>query len=192
MRIIYRITILSLFLYCVTIWYIFFEKFDYKMQQKQTLKIFKNVQRKATQIIKKIFKITSSVALNVKLHLKSINIIFEHHFINIIFKMMINRIYDEIFRIKSNIFSTNLNINEQNSRFVQLSFFKKFEIKYQIICDQFLFRLEQRCAYVQFSWWLSIVIHIENDEKKKNHRDSWSHFKRFKQYHNLHRWQRHQ
>ena len=64
MRTIYRITILSLFLYCVTVWYIFFEKFNYKMQQKQTLRIFKCVQRKATQIIEKIFKITSSVALD--------------------------------------------------------------------------------------------------------------------------------
>ena len=48
MHIIYRNTILSLFLYCVTIWYIFFEKFDYKMQQVQTFKILKDVQRKAT------------------------------------------------------------------------------------------------------------------------------------------------
>ena len=167
MRIIYRITILSLFLYCVTVWYIFFEKFDYKMQQKQTLKIFKDVQRRTTQIIEKIFKITSSVALNVKLHLKSINIILEYCFINTMFKMMTNRIYDEIFRIRSNTFSANFNINEQNSRFVQLNSFRKFEIRYQIICDQFLFRFEQRCAYVQSSWWLFIVIHIENDEKKK-------------------------
>ena len=80
---------------------------------------------------------------------------------------MINRIYDDILRIKSNIFSTNLNINERNSRFVQLNFFKKLEIKYQVICAQFLFRLEKRCAYVQFSWWLFIVIHIENEKKKK-------------------------
>ena len=81
-------------------------------------------------------------------------------------RMMTNRIYDEILRIKSNILSTNFSINEQNSRFVQLNSLRKLEVKYQIICDQFLFRLEQRYAYVQFSWWLSIVIQIEDDEKK--------------------------
>ena len=121
------------------------------MQQAQTLKTLKKVQRKTIQIIEKTFKTTTNVALNVKLYLKSMNIIFEHYFINIMFKMMINRIYDDILQIKSNIFLTNLNINERNSRFVQLIFFRKFEIKYQIICAQFLSRLEKRCVYVQFS-----------------------------------------
>ena len=121
------------------------------MQQAQTLKTLKDVQRRATQIIKETFKTTTNVALDVKLHLKSMNIILEHHLINTMLRMMTNRIYDDILRIRSSTSSTNLSINERDSRFVQLSSFRKLEIKYQIICAQSLSRLEKRCAYVQLS-----------------------------------------
>ena len=50
-RNIYRSTILPLFLYCATVWYIPSGGFGYKTQQNQAIKTLKGVQKRAAQII---------------------------------------------------------------------------------------------------------------------------------------------
>lgn len=60
MRNIYRSTILPLFLYCATVWYIPSGGFGYKTQQNQAIKTLKGVQKQAAQIIGGVFKTTAA------------------------------------------------------------------------------------------------------------------------------------
>ena len=115
-----------------------------------TLKILRVIQKRATQIIKKIFKIKTKIVLNVKLHFDFVNIIFEYYLINNFFRSMTCRVYDEILKIKQKITIIDSNIDATNKRYTFLSLLRKLKIKYETICKQFLSKLKQRRVFIQF------------------------------------------
>ena len=165
MRNIYRSTILPLFLYCATVWYI--GGFGYKTQQNQAIKTLKGVQKRAAQIIGGAFKTTAGAALDIELHLEPVDIVLEHHLTNAMLRTVANRTFDEITRIRLNTPSADPKLDARNPEFVQLSPLRKLEISYQAICGQSLSKLEKRCAYVQPPWWIPIAINIEESEGKE-------------------------
>ena len=89
------------------------------------------IQKRAIQIIKKNFKTTTKIVLNVKLHLNLVNIIFEHYLINHFFRSMIYRAYDEILKIKQKITIIDFNIDATNKRYIFLNLLRKLKIKYE-------------------------------------------------------------
>ena len=166
-RTIYRNTILSLFIYCVFVWYILSKNHEYKKNQNITLKILRVIQKRTIQIIKNFFKITTKIVLNVKLHLNFVNIILEYHLINNFFRSMTYRAYDEILKIKQKITIIDFNIDATNKRYTFLNSLRKLKIKYETMCKQFLSKLKQRRVFIQFFWWFSINIRIQKKSKKK-------------------------
>ena len=115
-----------------------------------TLKILRVIQKRATQIIKKVFKTTTKIALNVELHFDLVNIALEYHLINNFFRSITCRVYDEILKIKQKITMIDSNIDATNKRYTFLSLLRKLKIKYETICKQFLSRLKQRRVFIQF------------------------------------------
>ena len=130
-------------------------------------KILRIIQKRAIQIIKKVFKTTTKIVLNVKLHFNLVNIIFEHYLINNFFRSMIYRAYDEILKIKQKITIIDSNIDVTNKRYTFLNLLRKLKIKYKTMCKQFLSKLKQRRDFIQFFWWFSINIRIQKKTKKK-------------------------
>ena len=115
-----------------------------------TFKILRVIQKQAIQIIKKIFKTTIKIVLNVKLHLNFVNIILEYYLINNFFRSMIYRVYDEILKIKQKITIIDFNIDATNKRYTLLNSLRKLKIKYETIYKQFLSKLKQRRVFIQF------------------------------------------
>ena len=152
MRNIYRRTILPLFLYCATVWYIPSGGFDYKTQQNQAILILKGVQKRAAQIIGGAFKTTAGAALDSELHLKPVDIVLKHHLTNTMLRTVANRTFDEITRIKLDTPSADPELDARNPEFAQVSPLRKLEIRYQAICEQSRSKLERRCAYVEPPW----------------------------------------
>ena len=115
-----------------------------------TLKILRVIQKRAIQIIKKNFKTTTKIVLNVKLHLNLVNIVLEHHLINNFFRSITCRAYNEILKIKQKITIIDFNIDATNKRYIFLNLLRKLKIKYETMCKQFLSKLKQRRVFIQF------------------------------------------
>ena len=59
--------------------------------------------------------------------------ILKHHFFNFIFRIVINKIYLNILKMKNDTIITNSKINAKNKKKFLLNFFRKLKIKYQIM-----------------------------------------------------------
>ena len=71
LRRIYFVIVLSQFIFCVSMWFVFNENHDYKQKKNATFIFMKNVQIRATKIIFETFWNTIETILNVELHLLS-------------------------------------------------------------------------------------------------------------------------
>jgi hypothetical protein len=69
LRRIYLIIVLSQFIYCVSIWYVFNKKHDFKQKENATLFFIKSIQIRTIQIILNVFKNIVDAILNVELYL---------------------------------------------------------------------------------------------------------------------------
>ena len=92
----YLIIVLSQFIYCASIWYVFTKRHDFKQRKKKTIKFLTDIQTKAAQIIAEAFKFTSDTALKIEFHLLSIRQQLDVFIYDALLRIIISLIYKHI------------------------------------------------------------------------------------------------
>ena len=86
---------------------------------------------------------------------------------------MSNRTYENIRRIRKDFKLNVIQIQVKKRAYNQLSPLRKLKFRYQTIYNQSLTKIEQRCAHVSSSWWISIDILIHKcDERTMTSHDA--------------------
>ena len=92
----YLIIVLSQFIYCASIWYVFTEEHDFKQRKEQTIKFLANIQARTAQIIAEAFKFISETALKIEFHLLSIRQQLDVFIYDALLPIIISLIYEHI------------------------------------------------------------------------------------------------
>ena len=92
----YLVIVLSQFIYCASIWYVFTEKHDFKQREKKTIKFLTDIQTRTTQIIAEAFKFISETALKIELHLLLIRQQLDVFIYDALLRIIISFIYEHI------------------------------------------------------------------------------------------------
>ena len=158
----YLIIVLSQFIYCASIWYVFTEKHDFKQREKKTIKFLADIQTRAAQIIAEAFKFTSDTALEIEFHLFSIRQQLDVFIYDALLRIIINFIYEHIrsqrkLSDRAWMFEAT---QHQRTLYAQLSSLHKLEIKYVTIFRKNIINFENRISFSAFFWWQSSKIII--------------------------------
>ena len=150
------------FIYCVSIWYVFTEKHDFKQKEKKTIKFLISIQTRTTQIIAKAFKFISNTALEIELHLFSIRQQLDVFIYDALLRIIINFIYEHIRsqRKLSNRAWMLETIQHQRTLYAQLSSLHKFEIRYVTIFKKKHNQFRKSNFFSTLFWWQSSKIII--------------------------------
>ena len=171
MKLIYQKTILFLFLYCASTWYVFIEDWDYVKERNFALKTLKNVQSRVAHIIDDVFSIIDDSILDVKLYLISIHLVLQQTLTSSMLRIVSNKAYEKIKIIRNRSRLKVDKLNFKKYEFNLLSFFRKLKTQHQILYDQSLDKLKHRHVYVSSLWWISLkkIIIIDKQEIVVNH-----------------------
>jgi hypothetical protein len=123
LRRIYLIIVLSQFIYCVSIWYVFNEKHEFKQKKNVALIFMKNIQTRTTQIISDAFRFIVEIALNVEFYLFSIRQQLNMIIYDALLRLIINSTYSFIKNLRV-LFNRFLILNQtqhQRMLYAQLS-----------------------------------------------------------------------
>ena len=92
----YSVIVLSQFIYCASIWYVFTKKHDFKQRKEKTIKFLADIQTRAAQIITEAFKFILETALKIKFHLLSIRQQLDVFIYDALLRIIISLIYEHI------------------------------------------------------------------------------------------------
>ena len=159
----YLVIVLSQFIYCASIWYVFTKEHDFKQKKKKTIKFLANIQTRAAQIIAEAFKFISDTALKIEFHLFSIRQQFDVFIYDALLRIIISLIYEHI-RSQRKLSDRAWMLEatqHQRTLYAQLSSLHKFEIRYVTIFRKNIINFENRISFSAFFWWqLSKIIII--------------------------------
>lgn len=164
----YFVTVLFQFIFCASIWFVLNEDHDFKQRKKTTLTFMKSIQAKATKIISKAFRSTAKTALNVKLHLLSIQNQMNIALYDVMLKIIISSIY---FHIKIQKTQSNRQLfseqtQHQKNLYAQLNPLHKLETRYFAVFKKDLTRLKTKFFYSVVSWIKSSEITLTSIAKE--------------------------
>ncbi len=167
LRRIYLIIVMSQFIYCVSIWYVFNEEHDFKQKKIVALIFMKNIQTRTTQIIAEIFKSIVNATLNIEFYLSSIRQKLNMIIFDALLRLIINSTYLFIknLRVLFNRFFAFNQTQHQRMFYVQLSFLQKLKIWSVAVFNKNLDRFELRVFFFVISWWKLSIIIIVNSAK---------------------------
>ena len=163
MRTLYRGTILPLFMYCASVWYIPAGGHGYKDDQNRALRTLRTIQRRAAQVIGGAFGTTAGEALDVELHLTPVDLAQEHVLADTMMRLVSNRAYEGIRKIREISKINSHTVNTNDPAFTQLSPLRKVEKLFEAKYYQQLSKIERRCAFVSPPWWIPMAITIHDN-----------------------------
>ena len=169
----YLVIVLSQFIYCASIWYVFTEKHDFKQKEEKTIKFLTDIQTRTAQIIAEAFKFISETALKIEFHLLSIRQQLDVFIYDALLRIIISFIYEHIrsqrkFSDRAWMLETT---QHQRTLYAQLNSLHKLEIRYVTIFKKNIINFENRIPFSALFWWQSSKIIIVSIVEKvvKNH-----------------------
>ena len=150
----YLIIVLSQFIYCASIWYVFTKKHDFKQREKKTIKFLADIQTRTAQIIAETFKFTSDTALKIEFHLLSIRQQFDVFIYDALLRIIISLIYEHI-RSQRKLSDRAWMLEatqHQRTLYAQLSSLHKLEIRYVTIFKKNIINFENRISFSTLFW----------------------------------------
>ncbi len=164
LRRIYLIIVLSQFIYCVSIWYVFNEEHDFKQKKNAALFFMKDIQIRAIQIISEIFRSIVEAILNIEFYLLSIRQQLNMIIYDALLRLIISSAYFFIksLRVLLNRFLVLAFNQTQHQRmlYAQLSLLQKLKIRYAAMFNKDLDKFELRILFSVILWWKSSIIII--------------------------------
>ena len=130
MRLIYQKTILFLFLYCASAWYVFIEDWNYVKEKNFVFKIFRNIQKRVAHIINDIFSIIDNSIFNVKLYFILIHLMLKQTLMNSMLRIIFNKTYKKIKIIRSQLKLKVNRLNFKKYEFNLLNLLRKLKIQH--------------------------------------------------------------
>jgi hypothetical protein len=169
LRRIYLIIVLSQFIYCASIWYVFNEEHDFKQKKNVALIFMKDVQIRTMQIISNVFRSIVDAILKIELYLSFIRQQLNMIIYDALLRLIISSTYFFIKNLRV-LLNRSFVLNQtqhQRMLYAQLSLLQKLKIKYVAVFNKDLDWFELRIFFFVILWWKSSIIIIANSSKSQ-------------------------
>ena len=159
----YISTVLSQFLYCVSVWFVSSRGHRFKGKEDRTLALIRRIEAREEKIISRAFRRSAGAALDIDLFLRPVNLqldIFLHDAFLRIVTGLTDKYITQCRRTSSQPSNLGATTKETQQHFTRLSPFHKLEIRFTAIYHHNLKTLERRIPFPTLPWYKPLTVHI--------------------------------
>ncbi len=159
----YISTVLSQFLYCVSVWFVSSGGHGFKGKKDRILALIGRIPARARKIISGVFRTSAGAALDIELFLQAVNLQLNIFLYDALLRIVTGPIYKYITKFRRTPFQPSnpgATTKETQQNFTRLSPLHKLEIRFTTIYHHNPKTLERRILSSTLPWYKPYIVHI--------------------------------